>query len=88
MNASDIESQLNKANKAETAAMAEAFTRAREGVADQIVRHRNEEAADFADAQHQIVGYETLGRSSANLVCAGLATKRAAESQAFNALTK
>ena len=38
--------------------MAEAIARVREGVADQIVRHRNEEAADFADAQHQIVGYE------------------------------
>ena len=38
--------------------MAEAIVRVRDRVADQIVRHRNEEAADFADAQHQIVGYE------------------------------
>ena len=58
MNAAEIESQLVKAEPAEAAAMAEAIVRVREGVADQIVRHRNEEAADFADAQHQIVGYE------------------------------
>ena len=58
MNAADIESRLKKAAPAEAAAMAEAIVRVREGVADQIVRHRNEEAADFADAQHQIVGYE------------------------------
>ena len=58
MNAADIESRLKKAAPAEAAAMAEAIVRVREGVADQIVRHRNEEAADFSDAQHQIVGYE------------------------------
>jgi len=59
MNAAAIESRLIKADPEETAAMAEAIARVRERVADQIVRHRNEEAADFADAQHQIVGYET-----------------------------
>ena len=58
MNAAEIESQLVKAEPAEAAAMAEAIVRVRDRVADQIVRHRNEEAADFADAQHQIVGYE------------------------------
>lgn len=58
INAAEIESRLQKAEPAEAEAMAEAIARVREGVADQIVRHRNEEAADFADAQYQIVGYE------------------------------
>ena len=58
MDAAKIESRLEKANSAEAAEMAEAIARVREGVAEQIVRHRHEEAADFADAQHQIVGYE------------------------------
>ena len=55
INAADIENQLERADATQ---LTEAITRVREGVADQIVRHRNEEAADFADAQHQIVGYE------------------------------
>lgn len=55
MNAADIEGQLEKADPTKLTA---AIARVREGVAEQIVRHRNEEAADFADAQHQIVGYE------------------------------
>ena len=58
MNAAEIESRLVKAEPAEAAAMAEAIVRVRDRVADQIVRHRNEEAADFADAQHRIVGCE------------------------------
>lgn len=55
MNAAEIEGRLEKADSTQLTA---AIARVREGVAEQIVRHRNEEAADFADAQHQIVGYE------------------------------
>lgn len=35
------------------------FREIREEGADDIARHRSEEAADFADAQHQIVGYDS-----------------------------
>ena len=59
MNAAEIENQLKKASSKETEEMAKAIARVRVKVADQIARNRNEEAADFADAQHQIVGYET-----------------------------
>jgi len=58
LNAADIEGRLKKVDTIQTIKLTEAIARVREGVAEQIVRHRNEEAADFADAQHQIVGYE------------------------------
>ena len=58
LNAADIEGRLKKVDTTQTIKLTEAIARVREGVAEQIVRHRNEEAADFADAQHQIVGYE------------------------------
>lgn len=43
----------------ESAELTRVFREVREEVADDIARHRSEEAADFADAQHQIVGYDS-----------------------------
>lgn len=43
----------------ESVELTRVFREVREEVAEDIARHRSEEAADFADAQHQIVGYDS-----------------------------
>ena len=55
-----VEQIENKLDRIDSTKLAEAIRKVRDEVADDIVRHRHEEAADFADAQHQIVGYETI----------------------------
>lgn len=55
-----VEQIENKLDRIDSTKLAEAIRKVRDEVADNIVRHRHEEAADFADAQHQIVGYETI----------------------------
>jgi len=55
MSMEEVESKLQRKDSTD---LERAFRRVRDEVAPKIIRHRNEEAADFADAQHQIVGYE------------------------------
>lgn len=55
MSVDEVESMLQRRDSTD---LERAFQRVRDEVAPKIIRHRNEEAADFADAQHQIVGYE------------------------------
>ncbi|QDV62647.1 hypothetical protein [Crateriforma conspicua] len=55
MSMDEVESRLERKD---ATALEQAVKRVRDEVAPKIIRHRNEEAADFADAQHQIVGYE------------------------------
>ena len=56
MSVKAIEKELQFSSSQE---LTESIRQVRDEVAEDIVRHRHEEAADFADAQHQIVGYET-----------------------------
>lgn len=56
MSVEQIEEKLDRMDSTE---LSKAICKVRDEVAEDIVRHRHEEAADFADAQHQIVGYET-----------------------------
>lgn len=55
MSMEEVEKKLQRKDSTE---LERGFERVRREVAPKIIRHRNEEAADFADAQHQIVGYE------------------------------
>lgn len=56
MDAADIESRLVRLDATQ---LTEAFARVRDSVAEQIVRNRNEEGADFSEARHHIVRYES-----------------------------
>lgn len=51
----EVESRLQRKDSTD---LERAFQSVRDEVAPKIIRHRNKEAADYADAQHQIVGYE------------------------------
>jgi len=55
MSVEEIESKLEAKD---SSGFVEAIRDLNEEIADEIVRNRQLEAADFADAQHQIVGYE------------------------------
>lgn len=54
----DVDELENELKFEESTELTDVFRRVREEVAEDIIRHRTEEAADFADAQHQMVGYE------------------------------
>ncbi len=55
MSVEDVENKLEAKDSTE---LTQAIRKVSNEVAEDIVRHRQVEAADFADAQHQIVGYE------------------------------
>ena len=57
MSMEEVEKQLTREDSSD---LQRAFVRVREEVAPKIAEHRRQEAADYADAEHQIVGYEPI----------------------------